>query len=53
MNILLYDDKIFHFRLKDVLDDLLIITLSDFKEVLTELKLHNGKGKSIIYQCSF
>ena len=43
----MYDVQIFSFRLKDVLDDLLIITISDFKEVLTGLKLLAGKGKLI------
>ena len=37
------------FRLKDVLDDLLEITISDFEEVLKELNLLSGKGSSISY----
>ena len=53
MHILLYNVKIFPFRLKNILDDLMTITISDFKKVLTSLELHNGKGKLIICLYSF
>ena len=33
------------FRLKGVLDDLLEITISDFEEILKDLKLLSGKGR--------
>merc|ERR1719422_3050574 len=31
-------------ELEDILDELLTITISDFRKVLTSLELHNGKG---------
>ena len=53
LNISFSNVQIFSFRLKDILDKLLTITLNDFEDVLGDLKLLGGKGKSIIYQCSF
>ena len=44
----LSDVKIFSFRLKDILDELLTITINDFSQVLKVLNLYGGTGNSSI-----